>query len=43
VAKEGGSVAKVARNQLESKLGRSIISEAKASDYLLPNNEEEEE
>ena len=43
VAKEGGSVAKVARNQLESKLGRSVISEAKASDYLLPNNEEEEE
>ena len=43
VAKEGGSVAKAARNQLESKLGRSVISEAKASDYLLPNNEEEEE
>ena len=42
VAKEGGSVAKAARNQLESKLGRSIISKAKASDYLLPNNEEEE-
>ena len=42
VAKEGGSVAKAARNQLESKLGRSIISEAKASDYLLPNNEEED-
>ncbi len=42
VAKEGGGVAKAARNQLESKLGRSVISEAKASDYLLPNNEEEE-
>ena len=42
VAKEGGSVAKVARNQLENKLGRSIISPAKASDYLLPKNEEEE-
>ena len=42
VAKEGGSVAKAARNQLESKLGRSVISEAKASDYLLPNNEAEE-
>ncbi len=41
IAKEGGSVAKAARNQLESKLGRSVISEAKASDYLLPNNEEE--
>ena len=41
VAKEGGSVAKAARNQLESKLGRSIISDSKASDYLLPNNEDE--
>lgn len=37
VAKEGGSVAKAAREQLESKLGRSIISKAKASDYLLPD------
>ena len=42
VAKDGGSVAKVARNQLESKLGRSIISSAKASDYLLPSDEKEE-
>ena len=42
VAKEGGSVAKAARNQLESKLGRSVISEAKASDYLLPTSEIEE-
>ena len=36
VAKDGGSVAKAARNQLESQLGRSIISPEKASDYLLP-------
>ena len=43
VAKEGGSVAKAARNQLESKLGRPVISDSKASDYLLPNNEEKEE
>ena len=41
VAKDGGSVAKAARNQLESKLGRSIISKAKASDYLLPNDDKE--
>lgn len=34
VAKEGGSVAKVARNKLESQLGHSAISSAKASDYL---------
>ena len=38
VAKEGGSVAKAARNQLESKWGRSVISKDKASDYLLPEN-----
>ena len=44
VAKDGGSVAKVARHQLEEQLGRTIISKDKASDYLLPpdkkNNEE---
>lgn len=34
VAKSGGNVAKVARTELESKLGRSVISPAKASDYL---------
>ena len=42
VAKDGGSVAKAARNQLESKLGRSIISNAKASDYLLSDDNKEE-
>ena len=35
VAKDGGSVAKAARNQLESQLGRSIISPENASDNLL--------
>ena len=34
VAKSGGKVAKAARNELEAKLGRSVISSAKASDYL---------
>lgn len=34
VAKDGGSVAKVARNQLEKKLGHGVITSAKASDYL---------
>lgn len=34
VAKEGGSVAKVARRQLEAQLGRSVISPTKAKDYL---------
>ena len=36
VAKSGGKVAKAARNELEAKLGRSVISPAKASDYLPP-------
>ena len=36
IAKDGGSVAKAARKQLETKLGRSIISSSKASDYILP-------
>ena len=41
VAKDGGSVAKVARQQLEEQLGRTIISKEKASDYLLPSADEE--
>lgn len=40
VAKDGGSVAKVARQQLEEQLGRTVISKEKASDYLsLPTDE----
>jgi hypothetical protein len=35
-------VAKAARTQLESKLGHSIISKAKASDYLLPERNKED-
>ena len=34
VAQKGGSVAQAARVQLEHQLGRSVISSAKASDYL---------
>ena len=41
VAKEGGSVAKAARKQLENKLGRSVITNTKASDYILSNDSEE--
>lgn len=43
IAKEGGSVAKAARKQLESKTGKSAISSAKASDYLLPPAEDKED
>ena len=42
VAKDGGSVAKVARQQLEEQLGRTVISKEKASDYLsLPTDIED--
>ncbi|MDE7381635.1 MAG: Bro-N domain-containing protein [Muribaculaceae bacterium] len=34
IAKSGGNVAKAARNELETKLGRSVLSSAKAQDYL---------
>ena len=39
-AKDGGSVAKAARNQLESQLGHTVITSEKASDYLLPDKKE---
>lgn len=42
VAQEGGSVAKAARVQLESKTGKSAISSEKASDYLLPSDNNNE-
>lgn len=41
IAKAGGSVAKAAKNQLESQLGHSVISPAKATDYILPQGKEE--
>ena len=39
IAESGGSVAKAARKQLETQLGRSVISPAKAGDYLSSKNE----
>lgn len=39
IARQGGDVAKAARDKLESQLGKSVISSAKASDYLLPPGE----
>ena len=36
VAKEGGNVAKAARQQLENTLGESVVSPIKASDYIRP-------
>ena len=36
IAKEGGNVAKAARNQLEATIGESVVSPIKASDYIHP-------
>ena len=36
VAREGGKIAGDARKQLEKRVGHSVISPAKASDYLPP-------
>ena len=40
-AEDGGGVAKVARQQLEKQLGRSVISPAKAADYIIATEESE--
>ncbi len=42
VAHEGGSVAQTARKELEKKLGKTVISKHKASDFLLPDNDEKQ-
>ena len=42
IAKKGASVAKVARNKLESQLGHSVISPNKAADYLPPADKTED-
>lgn len=39
IAKEGGNVAKAARNQLEATIGESVVSPIKASDYIHPLEE----
>jgi hypothetical protein len=36
VAQEGGSVAREARETMEKRLGRSVITKERASDYILP-------
>ena len=36
VAQEGGSVAREARATMEKRLGRSVVSKERASDYILP-------
>ena len=39
IAQRGGEVAHGARKVIEKELGRSVISSAKASDYLSPAQE----
>ncbi len=39
IAHEGGAVAQTARIELEKKLGKTVISRNKASDFLLPDND----
>jgi hypothetical protein len=36
IAQEGGDVARDARQTMERRLGRSVISKEKASDYIKP-------
>ena len=41
IAKEGGNVARDARQTMERRLGRSVVSPERASDYLPPAEETE--
>ena len=43
VAREGGSVAREARETMEKRLGRSVVSKERASDYIIPENKKVEE
>lgn len=40
IAKQGGEIAGDARKKLEQQVGHSVISSAKATDYLLPGEDE---
>lgn len=42
VAREGGSVAREARETMEKRLGRSVVSKERASDYILPEQQKKE-
>lgn len=35
VAREGGDVAREARETMEKRLGRSVVSKERASDYII--------
>ena len=42
VAQEGGGVAREARETMEKRLGRSVVSKERASDYILPEQPKKE-
>lgn len=42
VVQEGGSVAREARETMEKRLGRSVVSKERASDYILPEQPKKE-
>ena len=42
VAQEGGSVDREARETMEKRLGRSVVSKERASDYILPEQPKKE-
>jgi hypothetical protein len=41
IAKEGGNVARDARQTMERRLGRSVVSPERASDYIKPIESQE--
>lgn len=42
IAKEGGEVAREARETKERRLGRSVVSSERASDYIRPIEDKEQ-
>lgn len=43
IAKDGGKVAKAARDEYEKQLGTSVVTDKRASDYILPQNTDDAE
>ncbi len=43
VAREGGDVAREARETMEKRLGRSVVSKERASDYIIDASKKEKE
>lgn len=41
IAKDGGKVAKAARNEYEKQLGASVVTDKRASDYISPKDDEQ--